>query len=121
MPELLRCADGEDVPRVSAHLQGCKRCREQVALIASAVAQASPDVKQVLNEIYSRLEARMDAWSSSHVPRLTAAVEFYFGTELAQRIRRETGAMASTEPLFRTFLGKRAADVLAQKLVRVST
>ncbi|MBV9266788.1 MAG: hypothetical protein JO061_11525 [Acidobacteriaceae bacterium] len=139
---LLGWADGERISAIASHLKRCGQCRQQAHLIADA-ASAKDEVSNAdrSKEMYDRLQIQMQAWSClrgpaergrvrrrQQMPRLSEALEFYFGIELASRIenaaRWDTGdanVIPVTKPLFTTFLGKRAAEMLAQKLAGATT
>ena len=139
MESLILHAEGSKCRSLERHLQRCARCREAAALLKGAVQpsrEPEPCDAQLLSEIFENLQLQMRAWCSlagftagtrtrkRRFPRLMEAIEFYFGKEAAIRIdgcARWNAAdhwelIPVTRPLFNTFLGRKAADALVQKI-----
>jgi len=126
------------------HFDRCSRCRHHAGLIRRSMESAAarePGALEtrMLDQVYRDLQMRMRAWSllsgltsSGRVQRfrnpanqrVTHAIEIYFGREAASRIasavdnRGPDQHLAPTvKPLFSAFLGVKAADALAHRLV----
>jgi len=140
MGSLLRRADGQRSPGVERHLRRCAGCRRQTALIEEAAVRR-PAGEPVLEKLFESIDLRIDAWCSlAGVDRgrdaadariidsaLTRTLEMYFGSGTARRIQscgrgdisgRRLVPVAT--PLFASFLGQKAAESLASRIVRAT-
>jgi hypothetical protein len=144
MESLLLQADGRTVRPVQRHLARCAYCRETAQALSAAVQQAH-EVGELnrtrsavlLQDAYENLCTQIQAWRSlsesapAHRVRgshrssrhLLAALEFYFGVETARRMEQATRwnapdkhLVSSTKPFFTAFLGRKAAEALAEQI-----
>lgn len=144
MDLLISYAEGCSSGVIDAHIAHCERCGRTAQLIASAIRaareprQASASITEpLLHETLDQLRLQMRAWCSvggleqrerhasralphSHVAK---ALEFYFGKQVADRMGSCTWWEAAghpltavTNPMFKAFLGKRAADAVARQI-----
>ena len=149
MERLIKRADGEHSPALEAHLMRCAPCRENAESLRRAVCAARDGERgagghtaPLLQELFSNLQLQMRAWYSldellpqrqSHERVLrrsgiSKAVEFYFGKEIARRLQSCTRwdeadhtSTAITAPLFKAFLGRRAAEAVASRIAGATT
>ena len=141
---LVSHADGKSTPEVREHLGRCERCHNIASALNAAIesrrqadAPSEGRIATLFEETYDILHARMSAWHScgERTPaaqvrekwgrsrRLLAALECYFGEELARRVDRGTRwsagdqlLVSSTKPFFAAFLGRSAADTLTREI-----
>ena len=126
------------------HIRHCPRCRQRAGFICDAMQSAmarepGAAASRMLDEVYQDLQIRMRAWSSLSGltsagvsrrlrnpanQRLARAIEIYVGHEAAARItsavdhRQPDQYLAPTvKPLLSAFLGAKAAEALADRLV----
>ncbi len=137
-------ATGSSHRKIALHLVRCERCRDtaarlRVAIAVPAESHASESLarERCIEDVFERLQARMQAWNSlsgvATAPRVLPvrtravhrqyrALELYFGRGTAERIahsgRRGTyrHLLPAAEPLFHAFLGRRAAEALTRQI-----
>lgn len=144
MESLLLHADGQTIRAVQKHLARCAYCRETAQALSAAVQQTHEDgglnrarSAILLQDAYENLCTQIQAWRSlsesapahrirsSHrgSRRLVAALEFYFGVETARRMEHaarwdapDKHLVSSTKRFFTAFLGRKAAEALAEQI-----
>jgi len=144
MESLIMHADGKPIRPVQRHLARCAYCRETAQALSAAVRHAEEGGASdrtrsaiLLQEAYEDLCTQIQTWRSlgGSAPahrmrsrhrgslRLLAALEFYFGVETARRMEHasrwdapEKHLVSSTKPFFTAFLGRKAAEALAQEI-----
>lgn len=149
MESLISHADGKTAPGVTEHLVRCERCRQTAIALNAAIqsgrqgdSRGEERIARLLRETYEILHVRMAAWHSAdeygpapHIRskqgrsrRLLAAIEFYFGEELARRVDRAARwdpadqiLVLSAKPFFTAFLGRMAADALSREIAGAAT
>ena len=141
-------ADGRRDSSVDVHLARCTQCRQKTSLLCAAVKAARCQnqtdqyrTAQLLRETFGDLQIQMQAWTSLRgmaferpLPggvqgsQLSKAIEFYFGKEAARRLQQsgrwdtaDIRLVPLSKPLFSTFLGRKAADALVNRIATATT
>ena len=128
LESLVEWADGQAGPRIVDHLARCRTCWEQGLRIRDSVqaARRGEIPERTLDEVLRLLHLRMSA-ARSGVSDVAAALEHYFGKQALRELESSTRRDASPKtllsgatPLFHAFLGRKAADALANRLANVA-
>jgi hypothetical protein len=110
---LLDWAEGKTGPGIEAHLYCCRYCREHAALLRASLQDHA--AIPLLEEVSEALLLRMRAFRMGP-SNIAAALEHYFGKQAVRTLES-----SAHQPLFNTFLGRKAAEALTSRIAGVAS